>query len=87
MAQELVAVMGDVQPARMPFEQLDAQVSLQFLDGFGDRGLRNRQVLRRPGDGALFGDGDEILELTECEGHGLANTGRGGSGKVDRSSG
>jgi hypothetical protein len=28
--------MGDGQAARMPVEQLDAQITLQFLDGLGD---------------------------------------------------
>ena len=47
VAQELVALVGDGQPARMALEQLDAEVALQLLDRLGDRGLRDRQVLRR----------------------------------------
>ena len=50
MAQELMAVMGDVQPARVPLEQFDAEVAFQFLDRLGDRGLRDRQVLGGAGD-------------------------------------
>ncbi len=70
MPQELVAVMGDRKPARMALEQNDTQITLQFLDRFGDGGLGNRQVLRGPRDRALFGHGDEILELSEGECHG-----------------
>ncbi len=69
MAQELVAIMGDVQAARMALEQFDAEIAFQFLHRFGDRGLRNRQVLRGARHRPLFGNGDEILELTEGEGH------------------
>jgi hypothetical protein len=67
MAQELVAVMGDRQPARMAVEQLDAEIGFQLLQRFRNRGLRDRQVLRGPRDGALLGDGDEILDLARVK--------------------
>ncbi|MNL81029.1 hypothetical protein D3C87_2080290 [compost metagenome] len=69
MTQELMAIMGDRKAARMPVEQFDAEVAFKLLDRLGDRGLRDREVLRRPRDRALLGDGDEILQLSEGEGH------------------
>jgi len=59
MAQELMAVMGNGQPARMAVEKLDAEVALKFLQGFGDRGLRNRQILRGAGERKLLRHGNE----------------------------
>ena len=72
MAQELVALVGDVQAARMALEQRDAEVAFQLLDRLGDRGLRDRQVLRRARDEPLLGDGDEVLQLPDGEGHGAS---------------
>jgi len=62
--------MGNAQSARMALKQRDAQIGLELLDGFGDRGLRNGERLRGAAGGALFGDCDEILKLSEGEGHG-----------------
>ena len=70
MAQELMALVGDVQPARMALEQLDAEIALQLLDRLGDRRLRDGEVLRGARNRALFGNGDEILQLPDGEGHG-----------------
>ena len=75
MAQELVALVGDVEAARMALEKLDAEIAFQLLDRLGDRGLRDRQVLRGARDRALLGDGDEILQLPDGEGHGRVNRG------------
>ncbi|GEC40413.1 hypothetical protein EME01_44850 [Sinorhizobium meliloti] len=36
--------------------------------------MRDGEVLRRAGDRALLGDGDEILQLPECECHVRINT-------------
>jgi hypothetical protein len=69
MAQELVAVMGDRQPARVAVEELDAEIGFQFLQRLRNRGLRDRQVLRGPRDRALLGHRDEILDLAKREGH------------------
>ncbi len=70
VAQELVAVMRRGQPARMTVEKLNAEIRFELLDRLGDRGLRDRQVLRRARHRALFRDGDEILQLPEGESHG-----------------
>ena len=75
MAQELVPLVGDVEAARMALEQLDAEIALQFLDRLGDRGLRDGEVLRRAGHRALLGNGDEILQLPDGEGHGATKHG------------
>ena len=69
MAQELVAAMGYVQAPRVALEQLDAEIALQLLDRLGDRRLRDGEVLRGARHGALLGDGDEILQLPDGEGH------------------
>jgi hypothetical protein len=86
MPEKLVAVMGDRQAARMPLEQRDAEIGLQLLDGLGDRGLRDAERLRSAAHRALFGDGDEILELTQREGHGgvMAWEGRDWQVRPDR---
>ena len=81
VAQELMALVGDVQAARMALEQLDAEIALQFLDRLGDRGLRDRQVLRGARNRALLGDGDEILQLPDGEGHGATKHGEASGGK------
>ena len=74
VAQELMALVGDVQPARMALEQRDAEIALQLLDRLGDRRLRDRQILRGARNSALLGDGDEILQLPDGEGHGSADS-------------
>ena len=75
MAEELVTVIGDGRAARMALEEFDTEIALQLLDRLGHRRLGNRQVLGSAGDRALLGDGDEILQLTEGEGHGLLKHG------------
>ena len=41
MPVELVALVGDVEAARMALEQFHAEIALQFLHGLGDGGLRD----------------------------------------------
>jgi len=69
MAQELMALVGDVQAPRVPLEQFHAEIVLQFLDRLGDRRLRDRQVLRGARYGALLGHRDEELQLPDRERH------------------
>jgi hypothetical protein len=71
MAQELMALVCDVQPARMSLEKRDAEIALQLLDRLGDRRLGDGEMLRGARNSALLGDGDEILQLPDGEGHGL----------------
>ena len=47
-----------------------AEIALELLDRLGHRRLGDREVLGGARDRSLFGDGDEILQLTEGEGHG-----------------
>jgi hypothetical protein len=82
MPQELVAIMGDRESPRVTLEQHDAKVVFQFFQRFGDRGLGDRQVLRRARDRALFGNGDKILNLAKREGHGILEHGLKRSGKL-----
>ncbi len=63
MAQELVALLRDGEPARVPVEEHDPEIALHVLDRFGDRRLRDGERLRGTRDGALLRDRDEILEL------------------------
>ena len=37
MPQELVAVIGDIEAARMTLEEFDAEIAFKFLHGLGDR--------------------------------------------------
>ena len=69
MAEKLVAIMRDGQSARVAIEERDAEIRFQLFQGFGDRRLRDRKVLRRARHRTLFGNGDKILELTKREGH------------------
>jgi hypothetical protein len=81
MAEELVALVGDVEAARMALEEFDAEIAFELLDRFGDRGLRDRQVLRGARDRALLGHGDEELQLPDGERHGANRHAGAGVGK------
>ena len=43
-------------------EQLGLQLLLQLLDGHGQRGLGDRQPLRRTAEMKLFGEGDKVVQ-------------------------
>jgi len=43
-------------------EQLGLQFLLQLLDGNGQRGLGDRQPLRRTAEMKFFGEGDEVVQ-------------------------
>ena len=77
-----MALVGDVQAARMALEQFDAKVALQFLDRLGDGGLRDGEVLGRARYRALLGNGDEILQLPDGESHGATKHRRRPEGKL-----
>jgi uncharacterized protein (DUF1786 family) len=83
MAQELMTVVRDGQAAGVPIEKLDAEVTFQLLQRFGDGRLRNGKILRGAGHGALLGDRDEILELPQGECHGPLNHAEKRTGKTE----
>ena len=76
-----MALVGDVEAARMALEQFDAEIAFEFLDRFGDRRLRDGEVLRGARHRALLGDGDEELQLADGEGHDRTKHGYGRAGK------
>ena len=48
-------------------EELDAEAPFELSEGGGDRGLRDVQAARRPGDPARIGRRNEIAEVLEGE--------------------
>src|SRR5579859_3815255 len=56
---------GELDTARVPDEQLDTELGLERVQPRSERGLGQKQPLRGTGDAALFGGGDEPLELSE----------------------
>src|SRR5690606_23253635 len=73
VAVELMALVGDGEAAPVALEEGDAEVGLELLDRFGDGRLADRKALRGARNGALLGDGDEVLQLAQGEGHGADN--------------
>ena len=61
--------MGERDAAAGALEERGAEIALQLLDRLGDRRLGDGKLARGAGDRADLGDGDEVLELAELEGH------------------
>ena len=69
MVEEMPPAVGEDHPLRRADEQRCPQQGLQFLDGTGDRGLRNVQKDRRLRNLSHFRCGHEITDLPEGDGH------------------
>ena len=66
--QQLLALAGQHQPATDAIEQPHAEFRLEVADLARQRRLRNAQAQRRPGDGSLFGNGDERPQVAQIHG-------------------
>ncbi|MCY1187287.1 hypothetical protein D9M73_282490 [compost metagenome] len=65
LAQELMALVGQRHALGVAVEQADADLLFQLLDSQGQGGLGNEHRLGGGGDGAGFGNGDEMADLAE----------------------
>src|SRR5688500_10640065 len=71
VGEEGAAGVGQADAARMAHEQLGVDLALQRLDLLAERRLLHVELLRRPRDVALAGDGDEVPEMAQFHGHPL----------------
>lgn len=67
-----------------PVQEPDADVPLQGADGGAERLLAQVQPFGRPGEPALLGDGDEMLQLAQVQAHAVLSSGRQGSADRDQ---
>ena len=68
VGQERAAGVGQRHATRMAHEQLGVDLALQRLDLLAERRLLHVELLRRPRDVALAGDGDEVAEMAQFHG-------------------
>src|SRR5262249_34188033 len=59
---EALTRLGELHAASRPVKQRDSQVFLEQADLAAQRGLSDSQRGGRPGDRALFGDAQKVLE-------------------------
>ena len=71
MTEEELTAVGERDAAAGAFEECRAEVVLERLDRLGDRRLGDRELPRRARDRPDLGDGDEVADLAEVEGHGV----------------
>jgi hypothetical protein len=79
VTEKLLALVSEGDTASAAIEKNRAEIAFQFLHGIGDGGLGDGKLTRGAGDRAHLGDGDEILELAQLEGHGDADPRQPGS--------
>lgn len=60
----------DFGPGPVPVQECDAELALQFADGFAQRGLGDVQTFAGATQRSVLADGDEVLELFDS--HGLS---------------
>jgi hypothetical protein len=69
LAQQRPPGVGQPHPMRGPLEQPGAELALQRPHRDRQRRLNHCQPLRRPGEAALLGDRDEVLQLPQLHGY------------------
>ena len=69
VTKELVALERQFDALGLALEQWEAEIALQFADRLRDRRLRDRKLVRRARDRAVFGSGDKILDLSKRKRH------------------
>ena len=69
LGQQRPSGIGQPDPVRGPLQEPGAEFALQRPNRDRQRGLNHPQPLRRPGEAALLGDRDEVLQLPQFHGY------------------